>query len=171
MDVTDRVGEVVLQTPALRVEVTLRPFAFVIRRAGRSLLPAGGAWAVDGEIRDQFLQFTEGVLASEERTPVEHAMTASPCALDERGVILDLRLEGGRSARLAIELATDERVSLALSADGEPLRLGLDWERRADERLVGLGVRHHPWLDLGRRPGLGLLVAAGARGGGAERGL
>jgi alpha-D-xyloside xylohydrolase len=151
MDVTDRVGEVVLQTPALRVEVSLRPFAFVIRRAGRSLLRAGGAWAVDGEIRDQFLQFTEGVLASEERTPVERAVTASPCALDERGVILDLRLEGGRSARLAIELATDERVSLALSADGEPLRLGLDWERRADERLVGLGLRHHPRLDQAGR--------------------
>jgi alpha-glucosidase (family GH31 glycosyl hydrolase) len=62
---------VVLQTSALRVEVTLRPFAFVIRRAGFSLLRAGGAWAVDGEIRDQFLQFTEGVLACEERTPVE----------------------------------------------------------------------------------------------------
>jgi hypothetical protein len=54
MDVTDRVGEVVLQTSLLRVEVTLRPFAFVIRRAGFPLLRAGGAWAVDGKIRDSF---------------------------------------------------------------------------------------------------------------------
>jgi hypothetical protein len=35
-------------------------------------------------IRDQFLQFTEGVLACEERTPVERAVAASPVALDER---------------------------------------------------------------------------------------
>src|ERR1700712_2537353 len=100
MEVTDRVGEVVLKTLAVRVEVTLCPFAFVIRRAGRSLLRAGGAWAVDGEIRDQFLQFTEGVLACEERSPVERAVAASPVALDERGVVLDLRLDGGRTARL-----------------------------------------------------------------------
>jgi alpha-glucosidase (family GH31 glycosyl hydrolase) len=151
MDVTDRVGEVVLQTPALRVVATLRPFAFVVRRAGRSLLRAGGAWAVDGEIRDQFLQFTEGVLAWEERTPVERAVAASPVALDGRRLMLDLRLEGGRVARLTIELATDERVSLTLSAEGDPLRVGLDWERRAEERLVGLGLRHHPRLDQAGR--------------------
>ena len=151
MDVTDRVGEVVLQTSALRVEVTLRPFAFVIRRAGFTLLRAGGAWAVDGKIRDRFLQFTEGVLACEERTPVERAVDASPLALNERGVVLDLRLDGGRAGRLTIELATDERVSLRLSAEDDPLRLGLDWERRADERLVGLGLRHHPRLDQAGR--------------------
>jgi alpha-glucosidase (family GH31 glycosyl hydrolase) len=65
--------------------------------------------------------------------------------------MLDLRLEGGRVARLTIELATDERVSLTLSAEGDPLRLGLDWERRAEERLVGLGLRHHPRLDQAGR--------------------
>ncbi len=151
MEVTERVGEVVLETPALRVEVTLRPFAFVIRRAGRSLLRAGGAWAVDGEIRDQFLQFTEGVLACEERSPVQRAVAASPVGFDERGIVLDLRLEGGRIARLTIELATDERLSLTLSAEDDPLRLGLDWERRGDERLVGLGLRHHPRLDQAGR--------------------
>jgi hypothetical protein len=61
--VSTPMDEVVLQAGGLRVEVTLRPFSLVIRRAGRSLLRSGGAWAVDGEIRDQFLQFTEGVLA------------------------------------------------------------------------------------------------------------
>jgi alpha-glucosidase (family GH31 glycosyl hydrolase) len=151
MDVSDRVDELVLETGALRVEVTLRPFSFVIRRAGRSLLRGGGAWAVDGQIRDQFLQFTEGVLASEERTPAQRAVAASVGARTERGLMLDLGLEGGRDARLAVELPTDERVSLALTADGEPLRLGLDWERRAEERLVGLGLRHHPRLDQAGR--------------------
>jgi alpha-glucosidase (family GH31 glycosyl hydrolase) len=149
--VSDRVGNVVLETSAVRVEVTLRPFAFVVRRAGRSLLRAGGAWAVDGEIRDQFLQFTEGVLAREERAPIERAVVATPAALDERRVVLDLRLDGGRGARLTIELATDERATLTRSADGDPLRLGLDWERRAEERLVGLGLRHHPRLDQAGR--------------------
>jgi alpha-glucosidase (family GH31 glycosyl hydrolase) len=143
--------EVVLETRVLRVEVTLRPFSLVIRRAGRSLLRAGGAWAVDGEIRDQFLQFTEGVLASEERAPVQRAVAASPVARSERGLTLELRLEGGRGAELVVELPSEHRVSLALTAEGGPLRLGLDWERRAEERLVGLGLRHHPRLDQAGR--------------------
>ncbi len=54
---------VVLETRVLHVEVPLSPFSLVIRRAGRSLLRAGGAWAVDGEIRDQILQFTEECLS------------------------------------------------------------------------------------------------------------
>ncbi len=149
--VSTRLQDVVLETRVLRVEVTLRPFSFVIRRAGRSLLRAGGAWAVDGEIRDQFLQFTEGVLADEQRAPVQRAVAASPQGRSERGLTLSLRLEGGRGAQLAIELPCEDRVSLALTAEGAPLRLGLDWERRAEERLVGLGLRHHPRLDQAGR--------------------
>jgi alpha-glucosidase (family GH31 glycosyl hydrolase) len=149
--VSTHTDEVMLQGRVLRVEVTLSPFSFVIRRAGRSLLRAGGAWAVDGEIRDQFLQFTEGVLACEERAPVQRAVAASLVERRDRGLTLALRLEGGRAAQLAIELASEDRVSLTFSAAGAPLRVGLDWERRAEERLVGLGLRHHPRLDQAGR--------------------
>jgi len=48
-----------IEAGRLRVEVSVRPFSFTIRRDGRSLLRAGGAWVADGEIRDQFVQFTE----------------------------------------------------------------------------------------------------------------
>jgi hypothetical protein len=36
--VSERTDDVVLETPSLRVEVTLRPFAFTVSRDGRSLL-------------------------------------------------------------------------------------------------------------------------------------
>ena len=62
-----------LDAGRLRVEVSLRPFAFTIRRNGRRLLRAGGAWLADGEIRDRFVQFTEGVIAHEERSPTQRA--------------------------------------------------------------------------------------------------
>jgi hypothetical protein len=65
-----------LDAGRLRVEVSLRPFAFTIRRNGRRLLRAGGAWLADGEIRDQFVQFTEGVIAREERSPTQRARHA-----------------------------------------------------------------------------------------------
>ena len=60
-----------LEVGRLRVEVLLRPFAFTIRRDGRRLMRAGGAWLADGEIRDQFVQFTEGVIGHEERAPAQ----------------------------------------------------------------------------------------------------
>ena len=59
----------VVEAGRLRIEVSVRPFAFTIRRDGRRLIRAGGAWLADGEVRDQFVQFTEGVIAHEERMP------------------------------------------------------------------------------------------------------
>ena len=68
--------EVVLSGGQLRVDIVLRPFSFTIRRAGRRLLRAGGAWAADGTNQDQFVQFTEGVIAHEVLTPAEPALRA-----------------------------------------------------------------------------------------------
>ena len=141
----------VLVTAGIRVEVALRPFSFTIRRRGRSLLRAAGAWVADGEARDVFLQFTEGVVPVEDRQPALRALHATLIERRERGLSLELGLDGGRGARLSIELAAHDRVSLRCEADGMPLRLGLDWERRAEERLVGLGLRHHPRLDQAGR--------------------
>jgi alpha-glucosidase (family GH31 glycosyl hydrolase) len=69
----------------------------------------------------------------------------------ERGLSLRFRLDGGRPARVRIEIVAADRVRLTAHADGEPLRVGLDWERRAEERLVGLGLRHHPRFDQSGR--------------------
>ena len=66
-----------LERGLLRVEVTPWPFAFTIRRRGRRLLRAGGAWLADGESRDHFLHFTEGVLVREERSPAQRAVHGS----------------------------------------------------------------------------------------------
>ncbi len=74
---TDRADALTLQSGPLGVEIALRPFTFTVRRNGRSLLRAGGAWVVDGQVRDQFLQFTEGVLAMEDRAAVQRALSAT----------------------------------------------------------------------------------------------
>ena len=140
-----------LDAGRLRVEVSLRPFAFTIRRDGRRLLRAGGAWLADGEVRDQFVQFTEGVIAHEERSPTQRARHAILMRRTEHGVCLSFRLDGGRAAHVRIEVAAPDRVSLSFHAEGEPLRLGLDWDRRAEEHLVGLGLRHHARFDQAGR--------------------
>jgi alpha-glucosidase (family GH31 glycosyl hydrolase) len=145
-----------LRAGALTVQVSVRPFSFTIRRNGRSLLRSGGAWVADGEIRDQFVQFTEGVIANEDRLPLQRARHAILMRHTETGVSLSFRLDGGRAAHVRIEIVDVDRVRLSLHADGAPLRLGLDWERRAEEHLTGLGLRHHPRFDqVGRDIQLG----------------
>ena len=145
------VEQVVLDRGLLRVEVALRPFAITIRRAGRRLLRGGGAWVVDGSIHDHFVLFTEGVLPREECTPVERASRAVLVGRHEQGVQLDLTLEGGRGAILDVDLPEADRVRLSLSADDQPLRLAIEWDRRSEERLVGLGARHGTRLDQAGR--------------------
>jgi alpha-glucosidase (family GH31 glycosyl hydrolase) len=151
VSISARVDTAVLETSAVRVEISMRPFSFTIRRHGRSLLCSGGAWVADGTIRDQFLQFTEGVIAQEQRAPAQRALHAVLIQRRERGVTLAFGLDGGHDARLSIELVEVDHVALALEADGAPLRLALDWDRRSEERLVGLGLRHHTRLDQAGR--------------------
>jgi alpha-glucosidase (family GH31 glycosyl hydrolase) len=135
----------------ISVEVTVQPFSLTIRRDGRSVMKNAGAWVADGVIRDRFLALTEGVVAHEDRSPAERAQHALLMRQSDRGLTLGFRFEGGRCARLGIELIGDHRVRLALHADPAPLRLGLDWQRRAEERLAGLGLRHHPRFDQAGR--------------------
>jgi hypothetical protein len=145
-----------LERGQLHVEITMRPFSFTIRRAGRSLVRAAGVWVVEGAVEDQFIQLTEGVIAQEDCAPAErslHAVLADEC---RDGVVLEVSLEGGRHVRLSIELADPDRVELVLTPDGAPLRLAIDWDRRSEERIVGLGARHSTRLDhAGRRIELG----------------
>ena len=141
----------VLERGLLRVEITSRPFAFTIRRAGRRLVRNAGAWVAEGAIRDQFVQLTEGVIAAEELSPLEPAQYAETTSQSDWGAELALTLHGGRGARLWIELVAPDRIELQLQAEGAPLRLGLGWDRRSDERLVGLGARHGTRFDHGDR--------------------
>src|SRR3984885_13488363 len=107
-----------LEAGRLRVEVSVRPFTFTIRRDGRRLLRAGGAWLADGGVRDQFIQFTEGVIADEERAPAQRARHALLMRETEGGVALSFRLDGGRAVDVGVEVVAADRVRLTLHADG-----------------------------------------------------
>ncbi|HEY2440312.1 MAG TPA: TIM-barrel domain-containing protein [Solirubrobacteraceae bacterium] len=141
----------VMSAGRIRVEVCARPFSLTIRRDGRSLLRAAGAWVADGVIRDRFLALTEGIVAHEDLSPPQRAQHALLMRRGDRGLTLGFRLDEGRCARLGIELVTPERVRLSLHADPPPLRLGIDWERRSEEHFAGLGLRHHPRFDQSGR--------------------
>jgi alpha-glucosidase (family GH31 glycosyl hydrolase) len=143
--------EVVLEHGQLRVEVALRPFSITVRRAGRRLLRTAGVWAVDGTSKDRFVQLTEGVVADEERGPVERALRATVQAQEVDAVALAVVLQGGRTATCSVRVPTDDRVGVRLHADGDPFRIALEWDRRAEERFVGLGARHATTLDQAGR--------------------
>ena len=146
--------ELVVARGPLRVEIGLRPFSFTVRRDRRRLLRAAGLWVADGTVHDQFIQFTEGVVAREQRAPVERALNARVIWREQSSVKLSVGLYGGRAARLGVELHDRDQIQLELEADGEPLRLAFDWDRRSGERLVGLGLRHNTSLDqAGRKEG------------------
>ena len=151
--------DLAIEQGQLRAEITLRPFAFTIRGAGRRLLRNASAWVADGVVHDHFIQFTEGVVANEDLAAHERAVRATvesrpaSCgSLERRGeppeaIALDLLFEGGRMGRLTLALHSDERFILNLTAESEPLRLAFDWDRRSDEHFVGLGARHGTDFD------------------------
>jgi len=138
---------VTLERGAVSVEISLRPFTFTVRRSGRRLLRNGGVWVADGVVRDHFIQLTEGVIPAEDLAPTEAAQRAEVTAQRDHGVELSLRLNGGRGARLVLSMPERDRLELVLQADGAPLRLALDWDRRSEERFVGLGARHCTEFD------------------------
>lgn len=146
-----RADVVVLSRGELRVEIALRPFELTIRRRDRRLVRELSAWVADGTVHDHFIALTEGVVAHEELAPIERAVSAAGRARSQERLMLDLELAGGRRARLDIAIVAPDRISLELRADGDPLRIALDWRRRADERLVGLGARHCTQFDQAGR--------------------
>jgi alpha-glucosidase (family GH31 glycosyl hydrolase) len=145
---------VVLDRGALSVEITLRPFSITVRRSGRRLLRNAGAWVAEGTIQDHFVQFTEGVIPAEDLAPHERASRArlvvdqdGEDGLPGDGVELDVRFESGRPGRLRVLLPEPQLLTFELTAEGTPLRLALDWDRRSNEHFVGLGVRHCTEFD------------------------
>ena len=143
--------DVVIARGPLRVELALRPFEITVRRGGRRLLGGGGVWVADGEVHDQFIHLTEGVITREQRSPPERAWRATVSARESDAVELALTLSGGRAARLRVGVSAENRVELRLDTDGSPLRLAIDWDQRAEERFVGLGARHSTRLDQSGR--------------------
>ena len=136
----------------MRVTITLEPFGVEVHR-GRSLIRGLGLWAAAGEARDQFIQLTEGVVASEElETLLElrRATLAHPARRD--GASLELQSELGH---VSVELHR-ERVVISLRPSAGLFRTGVAWQARAGERFTGLGARHGEAFDQsGRRVRLG----------------
>lgn len=141
---------------ALRVEIDQRPFAIDVRRDGRRLIRRFGVWCADGEINDQFIQFTEGVIAAEELELPERVVSATLAEPLADGADFALRFDSGRRGRLRITLPVEDSVVLELAVEGAPLRHAAGWDARAEEHFAGLGVRHAPRVDhSGRRIQLG----------------
>jgi hypothetical protein len=143
--------QALLERGHLRVEISLRPFALTVRGKGRRLVRAGGVWVAEGMVHDHLVQFAEGVVAHEELTTLERAARARVAGCGADWLTLSLTLEEGRLATLRVSLLSCERVSLELRADADPLRLALDWDRRSEERFVGLGARHGTQFDQAGR--------------------
>ena len=126
---------VTLERGRLRVEIGLRPFAVTVRRAGRRLLRAARACGSPrARARPLRRSSPRASMANEELAPHERAVRATvggssgAAGLELRGRAAD----GGRAARLRLALRRwSDRVSWRLTADGEPLRLAFDWDRRS----------------------------------------
>jgi alpha-glucosidase (family GH31 glycosyl hydrolase) len=151
VSIVHHTGDVVLQRASLRVEIALRPFELTVYRGERRLMRSVGAWVAEGAVHDHFIQLTEGVVAREELAPRERAVSATVERGAQDGATLSVELSGGRRARLLVALLPGDRVSLELQPEGGPLRVALDWRRRAEEHFVGLGARHGTQLDQAGR--------------------
>ncbi|HYB31416.1 MAG TPA: TIM-barrel domain-containing protein [Solirubrobacteraceae bacterium] len=149
---SDMDGDVVaLRRGAIRVEIALRPFELTLYRGERRLVRSLGGWVAEGTVHDHFIQLTEGVVAHEDLAPVERVLSASVRRRAGDRVWLSVGLSGGRQARLEVRILSAGRVTLRLEPEGDPLRVALDWRRRSDERLVGLGARHGTQFDQAGR--------------------
>ncbi len=71
-----KMPDLTLAQGRLTAEITLRPFSVTLRRDGRRLLRNFSAWVADGSVHDQFIQWTEGVVANEELGPHERVSRA-----------------------------------------------------------------------------------------------
>jgi hypothetical protein len=79
------------------------------------------------------------VITREERSAPERAWRATLTSCEADAVGLELTLSGDRAAHLRVGVPSDDRVEFTLAADGDPLRLAIDWDQRAEERFVGTG--------------------------------
>ena len=146
----------VLERGCLRLDISLDPFGIHVRRLERPLLDSLTVWACAGTVHDRFARVTEGVVARERRGARERPVAAAVAFAAEDEAEIRLRLGGGRAAMLSVAVVDSAHAVLELRADGNPLRLGFEWEPQPGERLAGLGARHSHAVDhAGRRIQLG----------------
>ncbi|HEX6391087.1 MAG TPA: TIM-barrel domain-containing protein, partial [Solirubrobacteraceae bacterium] len=146
-----RADGLVLSRAALSVEIRRRPFAVDVRRGGRRLIRGYGIWCADGVVDDQFIRFTEGVIAAERLELPERVVSATLAEPLADGVELALRFDSGRRGRLRLTLPVADTVVLELEVDGAPLRIAGGWDARAEEHFAGLGARHALRVDHAAR--------------------
>jgi Glycosyl hydrolases family 31 len=154
---------VVLEHGRMAVEIATTPLAVTIRRDGHRLAGPIAPSVRDGEIRDQFIQWTEGVVAEEALgDPVE------VIPLGHEGARIELELgDGTRGAlevtfpgrdHVVLELTTQRgQTPLRVEGDGgqTPLRvvrrLAFGWPGHPELRVTGLGARHGLHVDQAGR--------------------
>ena len=136
----------------LTVDVELAPLSLTVRRAGRRVAGPIVVRVRDGAIEDQWIQWTEGVVAHEELgDPVGVARA------EETPEGLRLELDDGTTATLCVRVGSD-RVELALDAEQPPSsaerpvrRLALAWPGHPEQHFLGLGARHGTRADQSGR--------------------
>src|SRR5689334_15977873 len=129
------------------VEVATHPLEITVRRDGRRLVGPLTPHVRDGEIGDQFIQLTEGVIAHED---LEDPIPIIDAHAD--GDRLAIEFEDGTHATLAIALDDELVLELTVPAGREGVRrIGLAWPGHAEQRLTGLGVRHGLHVDQAGR--------------------
>ena len=136
----------------LECDVELAPLSLTVRRAGRRVAGPIVVRVRDGAIEDQWIQWTEGVVAHEELgDPVGVARA------EETPEGLRLELDDGTTATLCVRVGSD-RVELALDAEQPPSsaerpvrRLALAWPGHPEQRFLGLGARHGTRADQSGR--------------------
>src|SRR4051812_31149956 len=80
----------------LTIDLQQTPFSLTVRRGRRTVLRHVTAWVADGEIRDRYVQLTEGVIPHEELAPRERVSTVAVTGDGALALVLD----GGRRATL-----------------------------------------------------------------------
>ncbi len=134
------------------------------RPSRRAAAAARGRRVGRGRHRPRSLRAVHRGRGCQGGTVADRACTAREIAeRNEHGVSLRIALQGGREALVLVSLPADDRVSLQLSAAGQPLRLALEWDRRSEERFVGLGARHCTQFDQGGESNSEPIVATPAR--------
>jgi alpha-glucosidase (family GH31 glycosyl hydrolase) len=134
----------------MQIEVATRPLGVTLRRGGHRLLGPIRVRVRDGEADDQFVQWSEGVVAQETLgDPID--VTAA----ERSGDRIALTLADGTSATLDVTSpAPDHTVFHLEVADAGAAgvrRLALAWPGHPEQRLTGLGARHGLHVDQAGR--------------------
>ena len=135
-----------LERGAVRVILTLDPVSVTVERAGVPLIEGAAPWAAHGDVRDRFIQWTEGVVPDERLSDPELLLGAKPAPAGPDSLAVRGTLSGG-PAELRLSLR-DERV--VLEWDAPALRRGVRWPDPG-ARYTGLGARHGLAFDQSGR--------------------